>query len=189
MATIGNNTHKKLTLDGSKKDTTPKWVVPFLAGGWILGFLALYLLFNVTDISFWETLKYLLLFSVIFTLVPYKWVVKIAPIDYQFVIIINFLALGPICTSLFFLGNLLLASNPQNEIVPITHYEYGIGFSSSKIIIDLKDGQLSNIPKFRTFDSGYSTDIAYNECFEYTIASGFFGYQVLTDFEFITKPK
>ena len=189
MKNIGNNTHKKLTLDLSNKDNTPKWVVPFLAGGWFTGLLVLYYLFNVTHISIWQTLKYLLVFSVIFTLVPYKWVVKIVPIDYPFVLILNFLALGPICTSLFFIGNFLFHSSTLTETAEIVHYENGEGFQKSSIILKLKGDKLQNIPKFRTFDASYYKEIAYHRYLEYRLAEGLFGYQVMTDYEFITKPK
>ncbi len=160
MKNIGNNTHKKLTLDRSVKDNTPKWIVPFLAGGWLAGLLLLYFLFNVTDITLWQTLKHLLVFSVVFTLIPYKWVVKIIPIDYQFVLILNFLALGPVCTSLFFMSNYIFAHPQQVEIVEITHYERGEGFDNASIILDLKGQKLKEIPKFRTFDFGYYADLS-----------------------------
>ena len=189
MKNISNNTHKKLTLDRSIKDNTPKWVVPFLVGGWFVGLLVLYFLFNLTHISIWQTLKYLLAFSVIFTLVPYKWVVKLVPIDYPFVLILNFFALGPVFTSLFFIGNFLLASPPVTKTAKIIHYAHGEGFQSSSIVIKLEGNELQNTPKFRTFDASYYKEIAYNPYVEYSIAEGFFGYQILTHYDFITKPK
>ncbi len=189
MVNIGKNTHKKLRLEVSKKEHTPKWVVPTMAGGWFSGLLILFWLYSVTAISIWETLKHLLFFSVSFTLIPYKWVVKFIPLDYPFIITLNFLGLGPILTSMFFLANFMLATPIETQVVQIVNTTRGEGFSATSTVIELKNETLQDYPKFRTFDQGSHLQIVTYPYFSYTLSNGLFGYPVLSTYDFTTKPK
>lgn len=189
MVNISNNTHKKLRLDSINKDLTPKWVVPVMAGGWFTGLLLLFWIYTITDITVWETLKYLLFFSVLLTLIPYRWVVKYLPIDYSFILLLNVFGFGPILTSLFFASNFIFSNPLETKTVQIMHYKRGEGFNASHTIINLKDNCLQNCPKFRTFDPSSREQIVSHKYFSYTLSKGCFGFDVLTYYDFTTKPK
>lgn len=189
MVNLSNNTHKKLRLDSVDKDLTPKWVVPVMAGGWFTGLLLLFWIYTITDITIWEMLKYLLFFSVLLTLIPYRWIVKYIPIDYPFILSLNLLGFGPILTSLFFTINFLFSSHLETKTAQIIHYKNGEGFNASHTIINLKNGYLNTCPKFRTFDSSSRKQIVSHKYFSYTLSKGCFGFDVLTHYDFTTKPK
>ncbi|MFT6324658.1 MAG: hypothetical protein ACJAWO_002223, partial [Halieaceae bacterium] len=155
MVNIDNKIHKKLRFDQINMANIPRWVVPFMVGSWFIGFIALFWVYAYTEISFLGTLKYLALFSICFTLIPYKWMVKIIPVDYYFMLFINLISFGPLFTSVFLLLNFFIVTQPVSHISSIVSVKYGTDFYASSTVIQLADNELREIPKFRTFDSAY----------------------------------
>ena len=185
MVNIGNNTHKSLSLDGQKNFQTPKWVIPLMVGSWFLGLLLLFWMYSYTKVTIWEVIKYYVFFAVIFTLIPYKWVVKIIPVDYYFMLFVNILGFGPLFTGIFFCANFMFSNHPTTHTKMIVQVEYGEGFESRHTIIELEGKALEKFPKFRTFDPATRTEILNSYAFTYTLADGLFGYKVLKDYAFI----
>jgi hypothetical protein len=187
MVNIDNNNHKKLRFDLFNENHTPSWIVPTIVGAWFVGLILLFWVYSYTQVSLLNTLKYFLFFALLFTLIPYRWTVKVIPMEYHFHLILNFMGIGPVLTSLFFLLNFAFSNHPETHTVRIMNVEYGEGFNASNTVIQLKEGQLRDAPKFRTFDSAYRLEILDSDDFQYTLEEGLFGYKVLSDYSFVTN--
>lgn len=187
MAEISDKRKRNLQLDKFSEDRIPKWVIPSIAGSWFVGLIALFWVYAYTDITLLETLKYQLFFSVFFTLIPYKLMVKLIPVDHIIMLLINVLGLGPLLTSSFLLLNFFMATNPTTYTATISSVKYGKGFNAANTVIKLQDNELDKTPKFRTFDSANRMEIIDSEYYQYTISQGLFGFDVLLDHEFIIK--
>lgn len=189
---IMRNIHQKdkgldpLELDLPVDSTAPKWIPFSMAVSWFGGLMLLFWMYNITDITLTETLKWFALFALIFTLIPYKWTVKLLPVEFHFMVVINIMGFGPIFTSLFLILNLVFASNPITQNHPIRHFHSGKeGFNVNDLVLELEGDALSNQKKFRSFEYGqYVDEVMDSENYVCTIASGFFGYDVLVDFGF-----
>jgi hypothetical protein len=179
-----NKFHHSLELDSIPNPEPPKWLAMVLASSWFIGLLLLFWIYSNTNISFTEILKWFAFFSLIFTLIPYKWMVKILPIDYTFMIVVNVMGLGPSFTSIFLILNMIFSTGAVTESYKIEHYYYGEGFSKNETIIRLENHALEDMEKFRSFDPAYRPKIQESETFTITISNGLFGYQVLEDYKF-----
>ncbi|MGB0390057.1 MAG: hypothetical protein ACPGRC_01145 [Salibacteraceae bacterium] len=187
MANIGNNTHKNLRYDQFQKEDIPNWVTVFMASSFFIGLIILFWVYSYTDISIFDTIKFFVFFSVFFTLIPYKWMVKIIPVDYFFMLFINIIGLGPIFTGLFLLVNLLCTGPMLTTTSEIITVDYGEGFNANNVVITLSNKDLSEIQKFRTFDPTKKIEIIDSKYYNYTTADGIFGFKVLLDYHFTRK--
>ena len=164
----------------------PAWLnFPFiLASAWFVGLFMLYWMYQITDISFTETVKWLLVFAVAFTLVPYKYVLKIVTIEYSHLLALNVIGFGPFFTGLFLVLNMLFASPPTVKTYVIERSGRSVvPFENHFILVELENGALEAQRKFRLFDEAYSQDIRDAGFIKYTISPGLFGYDVLEDYE------
>lgn len=161
-----------------------------LAFTWFASIFALFWLYSITHITLGETLKIFLFFSVVLTLIPYQWISKFLPIDFSFMVALNFIGIGPLLTVLFLLLNLIFATNPQSHTDRITHYHRGeTGFTTNDVVIQLKDKHLEEPIKFRSFDYYNTIEILETHpYFQYTIKQGAFGYDVILNTQFLTTP-
>ena len=185
MLNIDNNTHKNLSVNNFQSKQSLKSIAPLMAASWFIGLSILFWMYSCTDIGFFELLKYFIFFSVIFTLLPYKWLVKIIPVDYYFMIIFHFLSVGPILTGVFLLLNFSITSHPVTKTKAIKSVEYGQGFNVSSTVIELNPSQNPIPTRFRSFDSAKRIEILDADSFKFTIEKGLFGFDVLTSYHFI----
>lgn len=179
-----NKFYNSLELDFMPNPEPPKWLSMALASSWFIGLLLLFWVYSDTNISFTEILKWFAFFSLIFTLIPYKWMVKVLPIDYTFMIVVNVMGLGPIFTSIFLIVNMIFSTGAVTESHKIEHYYNGDGFNKNQTIIRLEDSALNEMEKFRSFDPAYRGLIKESEIFTITISKGLFGYEVMDDYKF-----
>ena len=179
-------TFNPLKMDNTSEPDAPKWLPMAMASSWFIGLILLFWLSSKTDISFTDTLKWFAFFALLFTLIPYKWMVKLLPVEYHFMVIINVMALGPIFTSLFLFLNLAFASNPVTVTSHIDYYHSGNEqFNGNDLILELENDALKEQKTFRSFEYGqYINDVVDNKNYTYTIEKGLFGYDVLVDFKF-----
>jgi hypothetical protein len=175
-----------LELDKIEVVDPPKWIVPTLATSWFLGLIILFWMYAITDILLIEIVKWFTLFSLLFTLIPYKWTVKILPVEFHFMIVLNVVGLGPLFTGLFMFINFLFAANPVSEIKNIISYHHGKeAFNTNDIVLELEDEALENQMKFRSFPyPDYIVEVKQSSKYQYTVKDGLFGYEVLTDYGF-----
>jgi len=158
-----------------------------LATSWFLGIFILFRMYQFTDISFTETLKWFAFFAVVVTLIPYKWVLKVVTIEYTQLLGLNIIGFGPFFTGIFLLFNMVFASNPTTNTFAITDSAPSqILFENHYIVVELEGDALKDKPKFRRFDQAYLQDIRDSDSIIYTISSGVFGYDVLEDYELVS---
>lgn len=188
MLNISENTEEfnPLKLDFASNPDPPNWIVKVMVASWFLGLISLFIVYEYTDISFFETVQWFVIFALAFTLIPYKWTVKILPVEFHFMVVINIVGIGPLLTSLFLIVNLAFSSNPVTETKKILDYHHGKeGFAQNDVIIVLEDKTLQNHQKFRSYASGqYANEVFHSSYFTYTVSDGLFGYKVLNEFEF-----
>tara|TARA_R110002050_G_scaffold149463_1_gene276074 strand:+ start:121947 stop:122516 length:570 start_codon:yes stop_codon:yes gene_type:complete len=172
-----------LKLDQPAESPPPKWLPFAMAASWFGGLFLLFWMYSLTDISLTETLKWFAFFALILTLIPYKMTVRLLPIEFHFMVVINIMGLGPVLTSLFLVINFIFASSPVEHNHPIKHFHAGKeGFNGSDLVLVLKDNALANQKKFRSFDYGqYVDEVLDSKVYKCTIKSGLFGYDVLVD--------
>lgn len=175
-----------MSFDDYSKEV-PQWVTLFMASSWFIGLIVLFWVYQFTQITFLDTLKYLIFFSVFFTLLPYKWMVKIIPVDYLFMLLINLIGFGPLFTSIFLSLNFFITDPKSTQVSKIRNVDYGEGWNANQTVIELEQNALENCPKFRTFDSAYRMEILNSDSYHYTTAKGLFGFEVLTDYHFAEK--
>ena len=155
-----------------------------LASAWFIGLFLLYGMYQYTDIHFFETIKWLFLFALAFTMIPYKLVLKVITIDYSHLLALNLIGFGPFFTGMFLLLNFVFASQTTiNTYAIVDTMKSVIPFENSFIFIDLEDGALKDQRKFRRFDVAYLDDFKEADSITYTISKGLFGYDVLNDYE------
>lgn len=173
-------------MDSLSETEAPRWLPMVMASSWFIGIILLFFLSSKTDISLIETLKWLVFFALIFTLIPYKWTVKLLPVEFHFMVAINIIALGPILTSMFLVLNFSFSSNPITRTSHIDYYHSGKeSFNNNDVVLELEHDALQDQKSFRSFEYGhYIEEIMDHENYTYTIEEGLFGYDVLVDFEF-----
>jgi hypothetical protein len=180
------NTIRPLKMDAMGDPDSPRWLPMVMAASWFIGMISLFLVSSKTDISLVETLKWFTFFALLFTLVPYKWTVKLLPIEFHFMVIINIMGLGPVLTSLFLMLNLAFATNPVTKTSHIDYYHSGKeAFNGGDLVLELENDALQTQKSFRSFEYGqYIDEIVDHKNYTYTIEKGLFGYDVLVDFKF-----
>jgi len=180
------NKFKPLSLDQVSPQNAPDWMVKLLALTWFIGMGFLFWIYSITDIELSQTAKWFAFFALVFTLVPYRIMYQMIPVDYYFMLVINTIGFGPFFTSLFLMLNLIFANHTVTERVRISHFHLGKdAFNQKDVVIHLENKALSNTIKFRSFSSEvYYSDINESNYFNYTIKQGLFGYDVMSDFNF-----
>lgn len=188
MSEISSSKSRKSSfrLVPNQNSTPPKWLNHVLAGSWFVGLFLIYWMYQITDISLGALFKWFLFFAVIATLIPFKWVRKKIDIEYSQLIAVNIIGLGPICTSLFLVCNLLFSPSKVTSDYAIWHFERSKEpFENNFLVIDLKEKALLDQPKFRRFDYTQNIENVMNyDSIQMTISKGAFGFDVLTDYNF-----
>ena len=166
-------------------DPSHSWLIPVLAATWFIGLIVMYVMYQKTDISFTQTLKLFALFAVGFTLIPYKWILKVVQIEYSLVLGINIIGIGPLFTSLFLVLNFIFASSMVSNTYEISGCERSINpLENRYVVVVLTDDSYKNQSKLRRFDYVYKLDISDSDSITLTIGKGLFGYDVRVDYEF-----
>jgi hypothetical protein len=163
-----------------------KFRAPILALSWFSGLILLYWMYQNTTISFLETVKWYVFFSVVFTLIPLKWIRKFAPLDFSHFLAINIIGMGPVCSGLFLTLNMVFASSPTTENHEIINFSRSKEpFENNYVVITLDHNALENQPKFRRFEySSTLEELMKVDSISYTIQQGLFGYEVRTHYAF-----
>lgn len=155
-----------------------------MALGWFAGIFLLYWMYQYTDITFTDTVKWFVFFSVILTVIPYKWILKYLTIEYSQLIALNIIGFGPMFTGLFLTLNMALADKPTVTTYAIkTTGVSSQPFENHFVMVILKDNALQKQTRFRRFDQVYLQDFLRSDSITYTISNGLFGYDVLVDYE------
>lgn len=164
----------------------PDWIVKLLAFSWFLGMGLLFWMYGITNIELTQTFKWFAFFALVFTLIPYKYMVKLIAVDHYFMLAINVVGFGPLFTSLFLILNFTFANNSVTERVEITHFHLGKEtFNQNDVVIHLENEALDSIKKFRSFSAEvYYPEILESDYYQYTLKQGLFGYEVLSEFDF-----
>ena len=164
----------------------PDWIVKLLAFSWFFGLGLLFWMYGKTNIELTQTFKWFAFFALVFTLIPYKVMVRFIAVDYYFMLAINLVGFGPLFTSIFLILNFAFANHTVTERVEITHFHLGKEtFNQNDVVIHLENDALVNIKKFRSFSAEvYYPEIKESDYFKYTLKQGLFGYEVLSEFDF-----
>ena len=167
-------------------DELPWWVTPVLAGTWFVGLFVIFWMYQTTDISLVEILKWFVLFAVVLTLIPYKWVLKFIKIEYSQLLAINFIGLGPFLTSLFLIFNSLFAPLSTTTTYGVNSFVLSdSGFENDYLFVVLEGDSLKDQPKLRRFEySHFKIVVQESDSLELTIKKGLFGYDVRDGFRF-----
>lgn len=162
----------------------------FMAFGWFGGIFFLYWIYQFTNISFTDILKWFAMFSLILTIIPYKWVLKFLTIEYAHLIALNIIGFGPLLTGLYLFINMVLANHPTTTTYAIESSGMSMRpFENHYMVVKLKDNALQEETRFRRFDQVYLLDFRNSDSITYIISKGFFGYDVLVDYELVPKAR
>lgn len=172
--------------DGIQYKDPTRIVNILMASGWFFGMFLIFYIFPFTEISFLKIFILFAFFALTATLIPYKYVQKVLPVDYWHVIAVNVAGIGPLCTGLFLLVNMQFAVNPityRYEIKGFSHNRES--FKVNSVTMKLSGDNLESHPDFKIVDyPTYKTNLLEKDSVKITLSDGLLGYTVFEGIEF-----